>query len=100
MLVSKNFDKSLISISCFVLLLLVLLYTIAINSFEDGKFTCNKYLLNTYLYIILTFNILIIINLTLEYNKVQLPLTIPLLLLLFVNMEYFLLHELTQHKLY
>ena len=95
MLVSKNFDKSLISISCFVLLLLVLLYTIAINSFEDGKFTCNKYLLNTYLYIILTFNILIIINLTLEYNKVQLPLTIPLLfVLLFVNIGIiFLLHR-------
>ena len=95
MLVSKNFDKSLISISCFVLLLLVLLYTIAINSFEKGKFTCNKYLLNTYLYIILTFNILIIINLTLEYNKVQLPLSIPLLLvLMFVNIGIiFLLHR-------
>ena len=47
MLVSKKFDKSLISISSFILLLLVLLYTIAINSFEKGKFTCNKYLLNT-----------------------------------------------------
>lgn len=95
MLVSKNFDKSLISISSFVLLLLVLLYTIAINSFEKGKFTCNKYLLNTYLYIILTFNILIIINLTLEYNKVQLPLSIPLLLILmFVNIGIiFLLHR-------
>tara|TARA_B100000886_G_scaffold328390_1_gene276737 strand:+ start:307 stop:1062 length:756 start_codon:yes stop_codon:yes gene_type:complete len=95
MLVSKNFDKSLISISSFVLLLLVLLYTIAINSFEKGKFTCNKYLLNTYLYIILTFNILIIINLTLEYNKVQLPLSIPLLLvLMFVNIGIiFLLHR-------
>lgn len=95
MLVSKKFDKSLISIASFVLLLLVLLYTIAINSFEKGKFTCNKYLLNTYLYIILTFNILIIINLTLEHNKVDIPLSLPLLLvLLFVNIGIiFLLHR-------
>jgi len=60
MLVSKSFDKSLLIIACFVLVLFGLMYTIAINSFKDGKFTCNKYLLNTYLYIILTFNILII----------------------------------------
>jgi len=86
MLVSKSFDKSLLIIACFVLVLLGLIYTIAINSFKDGKFTCNKYLLNTYLYIILTFNILIIINLALEHFKVKIPLILGLLLpLFFIN---------------
>jgi FtsH-binding integral membrane protein len=100
MLVSKKFDKSLISISCFVLLLLLLLYTIAINSFKKGKFTCNKYLLNTYLYIMLTFNILIIINLTLEHNKVVLPLSLPMLIaLLFINIGIiFLIHRIDPEK--
>lgn len=100
MLISKTLNKSLLSISCFVLLLLVLLYFIAINSFEKGKFTCNKYLLNTYLYIVLTFNILIIINLTLEHNKVNIPLTLPMLLvLLFVNIGIiFLLHRIDPEK--
>ena len=100
MLLSKKVDKSLISISCFVLMLLVLLYTIAINSFKKGKFTCNKYLLNTYLYIVLTFNILIIINLTLEYNNIMLPLSFPLLIaLLFINIGLiFLLHNIDSEK--
>ena len=82
MLVSKQINKSLLSIACFILVLLLVLYSIAINSFENGKFTCNKYLLNTYLYIILTFNILIIINLTLEHFKVNLPLSMGLLIIL------------------
>ena len=86
MIVSKNFDKSLLTISCFILVLIGTLYTIAINSFEKGKFTCNKYLLNTYLYILLTFNLLIIINLVLEHNKIVLPLSLPrLIALLFIN---------------
>ena len=52
MLVSKKFDKSLLR-SCFVLVLIGVIYSVVINSFDNGKFTCNKYLLNTYLYIVL-----------------------------------------------
>ena len=60
----KN-NKQLITIFSFVLKY-NFMYTLTINSFKDGKFTCNKYILNTYLYIILTFNLLIIINLILN----------------------------------
>ena len=100
MIVSKNFDKSLLTISCFILVLIGTLYTIAINSFEKGKFTCNKYLLNTYLYILLTFNLLIIINLVLEHNKIVLPLSLPILIaLLFINIGIiFLLHKIDSEK--
>lgn len=100
MLVSKKFDKQLLTLACFILLLIGVLYSIAMNSFENGKFTCNKYLLNTYLYIILTFNLLIIINLALEHNNVILPLSIPLLFILFlVNMGViFALHSIDSEK--
>ena len=100
MIVSKKFDKQLLTLACFILLLIGVLYTIAINSFENGKFTCNKYILNTYLYIILTFNLLIIINLTLEQNNVTIPLSIPLLFILFlVNVAViFSLHNIDPEK--
>ena len=84
MLVSKQFNKNLIKIFFFMLILIVLGYSIAINSFKNGKFTCNKYLLNTYLYIVLTFNLLIIMNLTLEYNNINIPLSLGLLFMLFI----------------
>lgn len=100
MLVSKKFDKSLLTISCFILLLFGIMYNIAINSFEKGKFTCNKYLLNTYLYIILTFNLVIIINLMLEHFKIKVPLSLMFLLaLMFINFGViFLLHMISPDR--
>lgn len=71
MLVSKNIDRQLIKIFGFLLVFLALCFSIAINSFKNGKFTCNKYILNTYLYIVLTFNIIILMTLMMEYNNVS-----------------------------
>ena len=100
MLVSKKFDKSLLQIACFVLVLIGVMYSVAINSFDNGKFTCNKYLLNTYLYIILAFNLMIIINLILEHFKVMFPLSLMVLLpLFFVNIGViFMLHRIDPEK--
>jgi len=63
--------KSLISVFSSLLVLVIVLFSIALNSFEKGKFTCNKYILNTYLYVILTFNIIAILCLSLEHNNVK-----------------------------
>lgn len=100
MLVSKKFDKSLLQIACFILVLIGVMYSIAINSFEKGKFTCNKYILNTYLYIILAFNLMIIINLVLEHYKVMFPLSSMILFGLFlINVGViFLLHFIDPEK--
>lgn len=94
MLVSKKFDKSLLQIACFIIVLISVMYSIAINSFENGKFTCNKYILNTYLYILLSFNLMIIINLVLEHYNVMFPISLMILFtLFFINFGViFLLH--------
>jgi FtsH-binding integral membrane protein len=63
--------KSLLSVFGSLLVFVIVAFSIAINSFKDGKFTCNKYTLNTYLYIILTFNIIAIFCLILEHNNIQ-----------------------------
>lgn len=67
----KTPTKSMISVFTSLLVLVVLLFLIAMNSFEKGKFTCNKYILNTYLYVILTFNIIAILCVSLEHHKIQ-----------------------------
>jgi FtsH-binding integral membrane protein len=67
----KTPTKSLISVFTSILVFVVLLFLIAINSFEKGQFTCNKYMLNTYLYVIITFNIIAILCLSLEHHKVS-----------------------------
>jgi len=62
--------KSLISVFSSILILIVLLFSIGLNSFDKGKFTCNRYILNTYLYVILTFNIIALLCVSLEHKKV------------------------------
>ena len=56
----------LLAISCF---LVVNIYNTA---FKGGKFTCNRYILNTYLYILLSLIIISFENILLEYNNVSL----------------------------
>ena len=36
-------------------------FSIALNSFDQGLFTYGRYIMNTYLYVILTFNISMVI---------------------------------------
>ncbi len=84
MLLSKRVDQQLLKIFGFGLVFLVLCFSIANNSFKDGKHTCNKYLLNTYLYIVLTFNIIILLTLGLEYGNYQMRINWAILLGLFL----------------
>jgi FtsH-binding integral membrane protein len=64
-------NRSLLSIFIAVLVLILLLFSIAFNSFKKGQFTCNKYIMNTYLYVILTFNIIALLCLVLEHNNIS-----------------------------
>ena len=76
--------KSLISVFSSLLVLVIVLFSIALNSFEKGKFTCNRYILNTYLYVILTFNIIAILCLSLEHNNVKIKFNLWQLIGLFL----------------
>lgn len=76
--------KTLIPIFGSSLIMVILLFLIAMNSFKNGKFTCNKYILNTYLYIILTINIVALLCLTLEHFKVMFMFSLWQILALFL----------------
>jgi FtsH-binding integral membrane protein len=80
----KTPTKSLLNVFGSLLIFVVVAFSIAINSFKNGKFTCNKYTLNTYLYIILTFNIIAILCLSLEHNKINYNINIWQLLGIFL----------------
>jgi len=80
----KTPTKSLLSLFGSLLVFIIVAFSIAINSFKDGKFTCNKYTLNTYLYIILTFNIIAILCLSLEHNNIQYKINLWQLLAIFL----------------
>ena len=71
-----NKRNSLISIFIATLVLVALVFSIAFNSFEQGKFTCNRYIMNTYLYVILTFNIISLLWLILEHRGVKINFTL------------------------
>jgi FtsH-binding integral membrane protein len=76
--------NSMISIFVALLVFVALLFSIALNSFDKGLFTCNRYIMNTYLYVILTFNIIALLWLILEHNGVRINLTIWQYLALFL----------------
>ncbi len=69
-------SKSIVSLTGFVLsliLLLALVFKFAINK-KSGTFTCKKYIMNTYLYVILSFVLLSLMISLLNYNNVMIPL--------------------------
>ena len=68
--------NSMISIFVATLILVALVFSIALNSFEKGKFTCNRYIMNTYLYVILTFNIIALLWLILEHRGIKINFTL------------------------
>ena len=53
------------------LVFILLIFGVFNLSIKDNKFTCNRYILNTYLYIILTLNIIALLLLSLEYLKIE-----------------------------
>jgi FtsH-binding integral membrane protein len=64
-------NQVLIQLYSCILAFILLCAAITNYSFKKGLFTCNKYILNTYLYILLTFNILALVVSTLEYKKIS-----------------------------
>lgn len=91
----KTPTKSAIRLFVALLIIICVLFSILLNSFENGKFTCNKYILNTYLYVILTFNIIALVCLGLEHKKINFKFSIGqtigifiLTLLLLVSLHF------------
>ena len=64
-------DKLLIQLFSAFLIFVVVVFSILNFSIKDKKFTCNRYILNTYLYIILTFNIIALLMFSMEYYKIN-----------------------------
>lgn len=63
-------NKILLQIFSVLLIFVCVIFGIANSAIKDTKFVCNRYILNTYLYIILTFNIIALQVLLMEYGKV------------------------------
>ena len=62
----------LIPISTLIGIIAILIVSIYNNAFKKGYFTCQKYILNTYLYILLTIIIVTLEVLLFDYNNVTL----------------------------
>lgn len=73
----KTPTASLISVFVAILILVMVLFSIAYSAFAKGYFTCSRYIVNTYLYVILTFNIIAILCLSLEDRGIKYRLTLP-----------------------
>lgn len=70
-----DLNKKLITLLCSIAVLAVLIVTTYVNAFKNNKFTCSRYILNTYLYILLAFIFITVMVLGLEYKNVDLRMT-------------------------
>ena len=68
--------ETLIRVFIALFILVSIGFSIALNSFKKGQFTCNRYTLNTYLYVILTFNIIALFCLLLEHFNISYSITL------------------------
>ena len=64
-------NNILLQIFATLLVFICVIFGIANNAIKDKQFTCNRYLLNTYLYVILSFNLIALQVLTMEYLNVN-----------------------------
>lgn len=64
--------NKLIPILVTTAILAVLLFSTFKTAFKNNKFTCSKYILNTYLYILLSFIFITLLVLMLDYYKINL----------------------------
>lgn len=89
-LAKKNIKDTYIPITALIGIIAILVVTIYNNAFKKGYFTCQKYILNTYLYILLVIVIVALEVLLFEYNNVQVEtlyggrLSWPMIILSFV----------------
>jgi FtsH-binding integral membrane protein len=94
-------DKLLLGLFVSILIFVCLLFSIFNLSIKDSKFTCNRYILNTYLYIILTINIISILMILMEYLKVQFrPNGLLFFSMFFVSLAcIFMMHYIDAHSI-
>jgi len=80
-----------------LLIFICIIFAIGNYAIKNRKFTCNRYILNTYLYIILTFNIIAIQLLLLEYNGVKFNPSLLLFVGIFILTLFciFLMHNIS-----
>jgi len=64
-------DKLLLNIFASLLAFVCVIFAIANSAIKNRKFICNRYILNTYLYIILTLNIIALQVLLMKYYKIN-----------------------------
>ena len=64
-------NKVLLQLFGALLIFVCVVFSILNYAIKNRQFTCNRYILNTYLYIILTFNIMAIQLLLMEYNGIN-----------------------------
>ena len=64
-------DKLLLQIFATLLVFIGVVFGIANSAIKDKKFICNRYILNTYLYIILTINIIALQVLIMRYFNID-----------------------------
>lgn len=69
-MISNN--KKLIPLYVLFTIMCFLIVNIYNTAFKGGKFTCNRYILNTYIYILLSLVIISVENILLEHNNVSL----------------------------
>lgn len=63
-------NQELVPVYGLIGVLAVLIVKVYNTAFKGGKFTCNRYILNAYLYILLTLVIISLQNITMENNNV------------------------------
>lgn len=64
-------NKLLLQIFATMLIFVCVIFGIANNAIKDKQFTCNRYILNTYLYVILSLNLIALQVLFMEYFNVN-----------------------------
>ena len=89
-------NKLLLLIFGALLIFVCVVFGIANSAITDGQFVCNRYILNTYLYIILTLNLLALQVLIMEYNNITF---LPTLLLFFGIFILILISIVAMHKI-
>ena len=64
-------NKELIPVLSISAILFMLVVTILNSAFKDGKFTCKRYILNTYLYVVLAIIFISLLLSILRYNNIS-----------------------------
>jgi FtsH-binding integral membrane protein len=94
-------NKVLLQLFGALLIFVCVVFSILNYAIKNRQFTCNRYILNTYLYIILTFNIMAIQLLLMEYNGIKFNPSLMLFIGIFILTlgSIVLLHKISPSKI-